>query len=155
MNVALDDPNAVPYFTDMKTTLDAAGIKATDFDWYVSDLETNYSIDALPASAGWMTGQELEQALTAPGLQFIWAIFSAFPGGTSLDVPEEPCADGNPQYWTNANLKPQLPGALFEIVSWDSSAIILVGVPEHSGLAFMRRYSQAKLHSAFLAASDA
>ena len=56
MNVALDDSSSVPYFTDMKTTLDAAEIKTTDFDWYVSDLEVNFTIDALPASDGWMTG---------------------------------------------------------------------------------------------------
>ncbi|MFN7727199.1 MAG: hypothetical protein ACK5QH_19265 [Rubrivivax sp.] len=102
MNVALDAPNAVPYFTDMKTTLDAAEIKTTDFDWYVSDLETNYSIDALPASAGWMTGQELEQALAAPGLQFIWAIFSAFPKGTRFEVLGEPC-DG--QFSVGVNMR--------------------------------------------------
>ena len=155
MNVALDDSSAVPYFTDMKAALDAAEIKTTEFDWYVSDLETNFTLDALPASAGWMTGQELAEVLATPDLQFIWAIFSAFPSGTSFEVPEEPCADGNPQYWSNANLKPQLPGALFEVVSWDSSATILVGVPEHSGLSFMHKYPQAKLHSAFLAASDA
>jgi hypothetical protein len=155
MNVALDDPNAVPYFTDMKAALDAAEIEPTDFDWYVSDLETNYTVDALPASAGWMTGQELKEVLATPDLQFIWAIFSAFPSGTSFEVPEAPCADGNPQYWSNADLKPQLPGALFEVVSWDSSATLLVGVPEHSGFAFMQKYPQAKLHSAILGASDA
>jgi hypothetical protein len=152
MNIALDDPNAVPYFTDMKATLAAAEIAATDFDWYVSDLETNYTLDALPASAGWMTGHDLEEALAMPGLQFIWAVLSAFPRGTSFEVPDEPCVDGNPQYWSNPSLKPQLPGALFEVVSWDSSATILVGVPDESGIAFMRRYPQAKLHSAFLAA---
>ena len=155
MNVALDDPNAVPYFTNMKTALDAAGIETMGFDWYVSDLETNYTLDALPASSGWMTGEELEVALATPNLQFIWAIFSAFPKGTKFEVPDEPCADGNPEYWSNANLKPQLPGSLFEVVSWDSSATILVGVPEHSGLAFMQEYPQAKLHAAFLSVSDA
>ena len=155
MNVALDDFSAVPYFTDMNATFEAAEIKAADFDWYVSDLETNYALDALPASAGWMTGLELEEALAKPGLRFIWAILSAFPRGTSFEVPDEPCADGNPQYWSNPKLKPQLPGALFEVIAWDSSATILVGVPDHSGLAFMRRYPQAKLHSAFLAASNA
>jgi hypothetical protein len=151
MNVSLDDSTAVSYFTDMKTTLDAAEIKTTDFEWYVSDLETNYALDALPASTGWMSGQQLEEVLATPDLQFIWAIFSAFPRGTKFEVAEEPSADGNPQYWLNANLKPQLPGALFEVVSWDGSAILLVGVPEHSGLAFMHKYPQAKLHPAFLA----
>lgn len=155
MNVALDDLNAVPYFTDMKTVLDAAEINPTEFDWYVSDLETNYTVDVLPVNAGWMTGPELEEALATPDLQFVWAIFSAFPRGTHFEVREDPCADGNPQYWSNADLKPQLPGALFEVVSWDSSAIILVGVPEHSGIAFIKKYPQAKLHSTFLKATNA
>ena len=155
MNVALDDSSAVPYFTDMQATLCAAEIKTTDFDWYISDIETNQTLNALPASAGWMSGRELAEVLATPALQFIWAVFSAFPRGTSFEVLEEPCADGNSQYWSNVNLRPQLPEALFEVVSWDSSATILVGVPEHSGLAFMHKYPQAKLHSAFLTASDA
>ena len=155
MNVVLEDPKAVPYFTDMKATLQAAEIDPLNFEWYLSDLETNFTIDALPIRAGWMTGEEMQRALSKENLQFVWAVFSAFPRGMRFEVNDEPCADGNPRYWSDANLKPQLPGANFEVVSWDSSATLLVCVPEQSGLAFMRKYPQAKVHAAVLEAGDA
>jgi hypothetical protein len=68
MNVALNDSSAVPYFTDMQATLCAAEIKTTDFDWYISDIETNRTLNALPASAGWMSGRELAEVLATPDL---------------------------------------------------------------------------------------
>ena len=90
----------------------------------------------------------MEAILKTEGLQFIWLVLSAFPLGKRIEVPHEPCADGNPRYWAEPELRPQLAGANFEIVSWDSSATLLVGVPEKFGNAFMNYFPQAKLHSA-------
>lgn len=64
--------------------------------------------------------------------QFIWSVLSALPADYDIDptqLPEEsvPYADGNAQLWTGSP-RPQYSDALFEIVCWDSSATLLIGV---------------------------
>ena len=129
MNLILESPAPAPYFTDMKRTLCDAGILAADFDWYISDLDTNFHVPALGTDDIWIQGTTLAQALEIPGLQFVWAVFSAFPAGDGWqDVESPPVADGNGRYWLPPEVTPQLQGARFEIVCWDSSATILVGL---------------------------
>ena len=41
MNLIFEHSSQVPYFTDVATSLAALGVRAQDFDWFVSDIEAN------------------------------------------------------------------------------------------------------------------
>ena len=59
--------------------------------------------------------------------QFVWSVVSAFPKGADPFTTEIPYADGNPKFWEGAPEK-QLKNSLFEIVCWDSSATLFIGL---------------------------
>lgn len=143
MNVILEHSKQVNWYTDMAATFAATGVNPRRFDWYVSDVETNVSVARLSHGDTWIAGDELA-ALLETRIQFIWAVFSAFPLGMRVAVDDAPFADGNPAFWQSPQVAPQLPGACFEVVCWDSSATILVGVSEAQAAAFSRTYSDAK-----------
>lgn len=147
MNLVLEPPTPVPFFTDVGKTLLALGVKASEFDWYVSDIETNIHVEGFAPVDGWLVGSELERVLSRPNLQFIWGVFSAFPVGLRVDIQESPSADGNPTYWKGSEaLKPQLEGAVFELVCWDSSATLLIGITEQQAAHFTSVHPLAKRH---------
>lgn len=124
MNLILEKTEQVKFFTNMKEVFCALKIKCADYDWYISDIETNgYSI-----AEGWYSGNELNEIISSNDIQFIWSVFSAFPVGTRFNVSESPYVEDNPRYWNGSNPEPQLEGAMFEIACWDSSATILIGV---------------------------
>jgi len=147
MNLILEKTNQVPYFTNMQLVLSALGLTASDFDWYVSDIETNYYGEEFSSEDRWMTGLELQEFITSNEVQFIWAVFSAVPKGSRPAIQNTPYVDGNPTFWNQSSVKPQLEGALFEIACWDSSATILVGIGTEAGERFKRAYPDTKLLS--------
>jgi hypothetical protein len=144
MNLILEKTDQVRYFTEMGSVFRALGISPRDYDWYLSDLEINHSPVGFEAVDQWLTGEELHRLINEHEIQFIWGVFSAVPKGLRCDVDNPPFADGNPKYWEPPECKPQLKGALFEIVSWDSGATILVGVDAQAGANFVKAYSDAK-----------
>lgn len=143
MNLVLESSERVPFYTDMRCTLTAMGVEASAYDWYVSDLEANVAVSALGFGDVWVTGEELSQVL-AGDIQFVWAVFSAVPKGTKFDVEVPPVADGNASFWQSPEVRPQLQGACFEIVCWDSSATVLVGVSQEQAARFLAAYPEAK-----------
>jgi hypothetical protein len=145
MNLILEKSEQIPWFTDMAATFSAMGVDPRTYDWYVSDVETNASIPALNKGDSWMTGDELASALLGQPIQFIWAVFSAFPPGVRVEVGSRPSADGNPSFWRPPDVCPQLPGACFEVVCWDSSATLLVGLSQEQADRYLRTYSNAQL----------
>jgi hypothetical protein len=145
MNLILEKVERIPFFTDMRATLCALGISAADFDWYLSDVETNYYGDEFSSEDQWMTGGELRHLLDHNDIQFIWAVFSAVPIGYRHNVPAAPHIDGNPDYWSGFEVRPQLSGAIFEIACWDSSATILVGLPAEAEARFLTVFPEAGL----------
>lgn len=129
MNVILEKTAGIRYYTCMSSMYSDLGITAATFDWYVSDIETNYHGAAFQSEDHWISGEELEKFLAHNEVQFIWGVFSAVPKGFRSTVNEAPYADGNPDYWKGMEITPQLPGALFEIACWDGSATIFIGLP--------------------------
>ena len=107
MNLILERTDQVCFFTNMREVIAALGISCSDYDWYVSDIETN----GFQFAEGWYPGSELELQITSDDIQFIWAVFSAFPEGVRVDVKEAPFVDGNPHYWDGSEPGPQLNGA--------------------------------------------
>lgn len=145
MNLILERSRQVPYFTEMRSVLKALGVSASDHDWFLSDIETNGGVVGPSVGGRWMTGAELGRIITVKDVQFIWGVFSAFPKGVRMAVDSPPIADGNARYWTEPDCGPELAGAEFEIVCWDSSATILIGVTDEMAARFRRTYSDARL----------
>lgn len=143
MNVVLENSDQVRWYTDMAATLAAMGVNPRTYDWYVSDIETNVSVSILDEGDTWVTGDELAALLERP-IQFIWAVFSAFLPGVRVEVDSAPGADGNPDFWRPPEVSPQMQGACFEIVCWDSSATILIGVSNEQAERFSRTYPDTK-----------
>lgn len=148
MNLILEDCPRVPCFTDVAASLAALGVRPQDHDWFVSDLEANGPLpDILRNTHGaWWSGEALAQMLT-PGLQVNWGVFSAFPVGHQPVITEPPWADGNPDFWTVPDMPVQAPGACFELVCWDSSATLLIGLSAEQAARFMRAYPEARVLS--------
>ena len=144
MNLILENTDQVQYFTNMKLVFSALSISAADYDWYVSDIETNYSTNELSQDDNWISGESLSKFLEVNDIQFIWAVFSAFPRNYRSQIQCSPYIEGNPDYWCGKELLPQLSDALFEIACWDSSATILLGLPPESEVAFTLRYPDTR-----------
>lgn len=144
MNLILERTDAVPFFTEMLSVFKALGMRASDYDWFVSDIETNYYGSEFSSEDQWITGEALERFITDNTVQFIWAVFSAFPKGVRVPVDTAPTVDGYAGYWSGIEVAPQLKDALFEIAAWDSSATILVGLPSGAIEHFKNAYPDAK-----------
>jgi hypothetical protein len=144
MNLILERTDRVHFYTDMNVVLAALGLRASNFDWYLSDVETNYYGTDFSNDDRWISGVELEEFLKLRTVQFIWAVFSAFPVGYRREISEAPYADGNPRFWQGVEVFPQLNDALFEIVCWDSSATVLVGLPSEAEQRFIGVYPETQ-----------
>ncbi|WP_446810295.1 hypothetical protein ACH50O_01480 [Methylomonas sp. 2BW1-5-20] len=144
MNLILEKTDQVRYFTNMLLIFKALGLSAADYDWYVSDIETNCPDSMFSQDDRWISGRELQEFLEKNDVQFIWAVFSAVPKGFRFVVETPPYIYDNPSYWSGHEVLPQLDGALFEIVCWDSSATILVGLPVEAEASFVRAFSDTR-----------
>jgi len=144
MNLILEKTDQVHWYTNMREVLEAAEIVTQDYDWYVSDIETNWWPPGFTIDDQWFSGEELASFLRDNTVQFIWAVFSAVPMGYRVVPTAVPFVEDNPDYWNGGEPAPQLEGALFEIACWDSGATILIGMPSKSAHAFMARYPDTK-----------
>ncbi len=140
MNLILEQTDQVECFTHLSEVFTALKIDCEDFDWYLSDIETN----GFGIKNGWYAGKELSQLIKENDIQFVWGIVSAVEKGNRPNITDAPYADGNSDFWNIPHIKPQLLEALFEIVSWDSSAIILIGLNDELAKNFITAYSDAK-----------
>jgi hypothetical protein len=110
MNLILEKTEQVSWFTDMAATFFAMGVDPREYDWYVSDVETNASIPLLNEGDIWVTGDEIAMALLGAPIQFIWAVFSAFPPGMRVEVGNGPHADGNQKFGDHPTSVPSCMG---------------------------------------------
>jgi hypothetical protein len=122
--------------------LAAIKVKATDFTWHLADVEASpwpQHIDDC-----WVSGSELIAAWVPGKTCFTRGVLNAFPLGHAVEVTELPHADGNQSFWTGLPLLPQLEGAVFEIVFWDSSAVPLIGINDEQAASLIARFPHAK-----------
>ncbi len=143
VNLIVEKSERVRYYTDIAETLAAMNVRAEDYDWYVSDMDTNFPASDLGNDDRWVTGQELARVLRAENSQFTWGVFSAVLPGQRPAITVRPCADGNPDFWNGTDIVPQLPEALFEIVCWDGSATLLIGLSVEQGIAYCTAHPEA------------
>lgn len=144
MNLILEKTNQVDWFTNMREVLDAANIAPQDYDWYVSNIETNWTPPGFSPVDEWFAGESLASFLSEHEVQFIWAVFSAVPKGFRSSLSSAPYVEDNPRYWNGEETGPQLDGALFEIACWDSSGTILVNLPEEAARSFVAKYPDTR-----------
>jgi len=144
MNLILEKTDQVDYFTDMRQVFDAANIAPQDYDWYVSDIETNWTPPGFSPVDQWFTGDALASFLSEHEVQFIWAVFSAVPKGFRSPPSSVPYVEGNPSYWSGEKCDPQLDGALFEIACWDSSGTILINLPAQAAQSFITKFTDTR-----------
>jgi hypothetical protein len=116
----------VEFYTSLKDVERWLEIDLSDYDWHFSDVDGGWVGLEYPS---WVPGEVLSAKLKEFDYQFIWAVISAFPKGTKPFLDNNPYADGNPGFWEGSPKK-QIGNALFEIVCWDSSATLFIGLPD-------------------------
>lgn len=143
MNIILEKSKHIQYYGYINDVFTVLTGVCESYDWYISNIEVN-------GSSPWgddvrevfISGIELQKILSENKIQFIWAVFSAVPIGSIPLVNEPPFADGNGSYWQGSP-QPRLKSAVFEIVCWDSSLYLLIGVPEIISTMFLQKYTDA------------
>jgi hypothetical protein len=104
-------------------------ISLSDFDWHLSDMEGGWAGLSDPT---WIAGPDLEAKLRERTYQFEWAVVSAFAKHSTPRLDGTPFADGNPEFWIDSPTK-QMVDSIFEIVCWDGSATLFIGLPDLLG----------------------
>ena len=114
-----------------------------EYNWYISDIELNCSPpEELKHDQQFVNGELLKKIIAENDMQFIWAVFSAFPKGEMPIIEEIPYANGNKFFWVGSP-SPQIKNASFEIVCFDSSLFLLIGIPESIGHKFKAKYTDS------------
>ncbi|WLQ17356.1 hypothetical protein O5O45_15695 [Hahella aquimaris] len=114
----------VNFYTSMKDVAGWLEIELRDYDWHISDIDGGWCGIVDPS---WVLGEEFAAKIEEFDYQFVWAVISAFPKGTEAFTSSLPYVEDNPALWEGAPCT-QLDGALFEIVCWDSSATLFIGL---------------------------
>jgi hypothetical protein len=121
-----------------------------EFDWLVTDLEL-IGAQLGPDSSGRplvRSGAELTRLVESSeqSVQCAWGVFSAFTKGTAPEpdgLAITPHADGNATFWEGSS-RPQYPGAIAEVVCWDSSALLLISTDKTLAEKFKSRFPDAQ-----------
>jgi hypothetical protein len=152
-NIILTGEKGMSFVTDMQAVFSGLLNACLQYDWLISDLECIWlSKNVPPALADRLakrslltTGEELLGIVQSHSIQFVWAVFSALPKGTTVDVDSDclPFADGNRNLWLESP-KPQFPSARFEIVCWDATHTLLIGVNDELARAFKAAFPDAE-----------
>ena len=115
----------------MRIILEPIESAVSQYNWLITDCECNCYPDSrikLNQDYTWLSGGELLQIVQHDEIQFIWAVFSAFPKDVTLKSVlqyELPYADGYEGFWQNP-VGIQHPLAVIEIVPWDSSLVLFI-----------------------------
>ena len=129
MNLIQKNTEEVKFYTSLIDVSKWLEIGLEDYDWHLSDIDGGWLQDSGPV---WITGRGLKSKIDSFDYQFIWAVISAYPLGTKPKLSNDPYAYDNPNFWTGIPSK-QLDDSIFEIICWDSSATLFIGLSEEFG----------------------
>lgn len=129
MNYIQEKTSEVRFHTSMNDVARWLEINLEDYDWHISDIEGGWPELDDPS---WVYGENMTSKLKEFDYQFVWSVISAFPKGTKPFTTDKPFADGNSDFWEGEPEK-QLKQSLFEIVCWDSSATLYIGLSDEFG----------------------
>jgi hypothetical protein len=111
-----------------------------EYHWLITDLELNTvsdpRLDVVPVL---IDGQSLNDIIQKNDVQFIWAVLSGFKEEIESIPQPLPYADGNKAFWSDCP-KPQATDAELEIVCWDSTCTLFIGVNERIALKLTNLY---------------
>jgi hypothetical protein len=138
MNLLLHRSNFVDFYTYLDPIFEAAP-ELADFTFLISEIELGCQRDErLASEPSIISGHELRAIVESRKVQFIWAVLSAFDDKPAVPT-ELPFADGNSRFWEGSP-KPQISDAKFEIVCWDSSATLFIGIEAATATKLRHRY---------------
>lgn len=121
-------------YVDLKEVLEWLELNAKMYDWHFAEAVGGWT--GFNAGPHWMSGEDLSEHINEQ-CTFHWAVISAYPVGTTAFESDVPYADGNPEFWTGMPRK-QLVDSLFELVFWDSSSTLYIGLPENLAINLMK-----------------
>jgi hypothetical protein len=165
----LVETDSMPFQTDMRKVFDSLEGRQLEFNWLITNIsyvvggvrgtvnhkfpndisystESNYPIDALEEEIVWIDGDELNKIIYGNQIQFIWAVFSGFKKGISIDknnLEVEPYADGNKGFWI-PEPRIQHPKADIEIVCWDNTLTLFLSNNDDITNRFKNHFRDAK-----------
>lgn len=119
------------------------GFEASSFIWHLADVEAECWPTTL--NSGWVAGANLMANFVPNETQFIWGVLDAFVLGSEIEVDNLPFADGNDSRWNGSSISPQIDGASFEIIFWDSSAVFLIGISDDRGMHVLKAFANARI----------
>jgi len=138
MNLILYNSKYVNLYTYLDPIFDAVP-EFANFYYLVTDLECCGSDDErLSGEPVVISGFTLHEIIQKDEVQFIWGVFSAFNREPSIPT-ELPSADGNSKFWEGSPT-PQIKNAMFEIVCWDSTATLFIGIDHDIAAKLKVRY---------------
>jgi hypothetical protein len=134
MNYAQEYAKGIEFYTSLRNVERWLEINLSDYDWHITDIVSDWDIADDPI---WMNGKELSDKINEWDYRFTWAVLSAFPRGYQPFLNDEPYADGNPDFWIGSPEK-QLKKSLFEVICWDGSATLFIGLPDDLGIKLVK-----------------
>ena len=135
----------IEYYTDMNAMLEPIREDVAAYNWLVTDCECNHYPDSktqFDAEYAWLSGEDLLASVDKHDIQFIWAVFSAFPKHVTLEdvlKHDRPYADGYTGFW-NTPVGIQHPLAEIEIVSFDSSLVLVIAKDDALAARFQKQF---------------
>jgi len=133
------------YFTNLREVFDVLGSIATKYNWLLSDYDCNIYPSAqisINEQYVWLAGNELVSIFEEFEIQFIWGVATAYAKETKLeDILRNPYpfANGNEAFW-KPEVTMQNPLAEIEIVSWDSTFLLVIAKSKEIVEMFEKRY---------------
>ena len=142
-NLILESEPSIRYYTNMHGMMEILGWETCrQHRWLVNHIESND--DNTFADPSVFAGAELERWLREhPYEQYIWGVFSAFAPDAEIDLSVLPDAE-SPDFW-QPNAQPQHPQALFEIVCWDSTCTLFIGLPDKLAQRVVAAFPQCRM----------
>jgi hypothetical protein len=125
-------------YTHLRPLFEALGGRQREFQWLVTSWEcaaphnpAGFPFDEeMPPRV--LSGSQITALADGENPQFVWGVLTALDPRRRIDVTTleaEPWADGNPAVW-NPDDGPQFPGAVLEIVCFDSGCTIITSADE-------------------------
>lgn len=143
MNLILEKSECVEWYTYLDEVFSKVP-ELCEYNWLISDLELNYCPDSrLSSDPVIIDGKSLCEIVLKDKIQFIWAVLSGFKNNVPQIPDELPFADGNKHLWVQSP-KPQIEGADLEIVCWDSTCTLFIGVSDNISTKLREMYFDIK-----------
>ena len=161
LNSILVDSSEVEYYTYLGPIFEAIQNKQNDYNWLITELNTNWIPDNFlnyfdqytiyegywdPENRYLISGTQLTKLIKDHKIQFIWGVLSGFNKSEKIDINSldvVPFADGNTAFW-EVGVSVQHPKAEIEIICWDSTLTLLISKDQSIVKNFKEYFKEAR-----------